>query len=285
MKTVFWIPGKPLEKSISFAFADGLRAHGDECEVRRVREKSEPADCDVVVLFGVKRQALFRKHLQAGTPVLYIDKGFSRQRVNGQYYYRVAVNAHDPLDILTEGTFSPERRRRFDWHFPGWRKSGEHIVIAGSSAKYHAFFKLAEPHAWATRLVGKLKRLTDREIVYRPKPTWHEAKPIGGSTFRHGGSIWRDLRGAHCLITYGSAACLEAVLSGVPSIITGPAIARPISSVTIAGDIEHPKKAEPADVEQWLNNLGHCQWSLPEMKSGEMWEMLRPRFQKTITGR
>ncbi len=276
MKAVFWSPEKPMETGIMEAMGEGLAQHGDRLEVARVHLDSEPIQCDVAFLFGVKRFDLIRKHQAFGIPVVYFDKGYSRERINGSTYYRCAVNAHQPTDQLnlTGADLPSARADRFKWTPKPWRRAGGAVVIAGSSEKYHRFFDLPHPTTWATKVVNELRGRTSRPIIYRPKPSWQGAVPIRGSVLVNTGGLESLLADAHCLITHGSSACLEAVLSGVPSIVLGNAVARPVSSTSL-NDVDDPKMVGTELRREWLRRLSWWQWSLSEMQSGAMWTRVR----------
>jgi hypothetical protein len=231
---------------------------------------------DFLCVIGIKNADLIKRMRQAGQPFLYFDKGYNRRwHVTRPDWWRVAVNGHQPTAYLPRLCFDAERAISQGWRAKSWRQTGNHIVFAGSSAKYHDFYGLDEPNAYAKRIIGQLRKLTKRRIVYRPKPSWRQAVAIDGSQFvnraRH--SIRDDLRDAHALVTHGSAACLEAMLCGVPSIVLGDAIGAPISS-NVLDSISRPHLASPEERDQLLANLAHCQWSLTEIERGEMWDSL-----------
>jgi len=166
---------------------------------------------------------------------------------------------------------SSERAHSLGWHAVEW-KSGDTVLLAGSSGKFHIMKGLElDPTEYAKQCVAEIRKHTDREIIYRPKPSWRDAVPIKGATFSRGTStIEQDLAKAHCLVTYGSNACFEAVRAGVPSIILGDAVARGISSNDLV-DIERPRLADAKTVQQFLNNLAWFQWSTEEFKNGKAW--------------
>lgn len=197
-------------------------------------------------------------------------------------YWRVAVDGHHPTRTLMATPRASDRMRaqmqRAELSLEPWRKAGEHIVIAGSSAKYHAFYGLPEPTEYAEELVRQLQRITGRPIVYRPKPSWRGAVPIGGARYSPRDEGIEDvLSGAHVLVTHGSNACFEAVISGVPCIVLGDAVAKPISSQNLR-EIEMPYLATDEERDQWLANLGWCQWTLREFADGDAWAAIRPQI-------
>jgi hypothetical protein len=60
----------------------------------------------------------------------------------------------------------------------------------------------------------------------------------------------------------------------VPSIVLGPAIARNISSSTVA-DIEQPRLATLEERIQFLNDTGYYNWHVDELASGQVWQFIK----------
>jgi hypothetical protein len=279
VKVVFLHSDKARERILADAFTEGVALAGDEVEKRA--KSDEPAlDADVVCMVGVKSRELFNTHWSRGIHVVYFDKGYSRHSLPGPLhaweYWRVAVDAHQPTDKYRPD-MPDDRLRKIGWTFEPWRGRGEHIVLAGSSAKYHEFYGLREPTAYWAKVVRQLQS-NPRPIVYRPKPTWKEAIEIPGTRFSGGDeSITDVLRGAHAVLTHGSNACFESVLAGVPVVSLGPSIARPISS-TLLGEVEKPRLATDRERRAWLSFLAYSQYTLAEMASGLAWKTLRPQI-------
>lgn len=279
MKVTFWAANKPRERVIASAFLDGVKAHGDKGEERELDRKDQAADCDVAVIFGVKGRELFREHWRAGINTVLVDKGYLRQRTDSPVrqceYWRVAVNGHHPTKVIGRLNSPQDRWNALGLKAKPWRKSGEHILYAGSSAKYHAMAELPDPTSYAVGVVDRLNELTARKIIYRPKPSWHDAVPVKGAEYSHHPQRIADvLDGAHAMVTNGSNACFEAILAGVPTIVLGEAVSRPISSTTL-DDVESPRMATDAERQQWLNDLAYCQYTLAEMSTGLAWSVLK----------
>lgn len=282
MKITFWHSDKPRERILAGAFAEGARIHGDEVELRPLLPEPELANCDVAVMVGVKSRELFRKHWSAGTHTIMIDKGYVRDAGDGPVklweYWRTAVDAHHPTRTLMAVPRPFDRLESLQLPMKPWRKQGHHIVFAGSSAKYHEFYGTKDPTAYASKLVRTLQAITSRPIIYRPKPSWKEAVPIEGTGFSQlPQSIEQLLEGAHVLITHGSNACFEAVVHGVPCIILGDGVAKPISTDDITM-VEAPIVVPTSTRYQWLANLAYCQWTMAEFASGQAWATLRPQI-------
>lgn len=274
MNVAFLYADKARERAIGDAFTVGLKRHGINGEMIVLADKSAaPVQVDVACMFGVKSREVWQRYRKAGIQVIYFDKGYVRQR---QEYWRVSVNAHNPTARLAVLDQPADRFRALALKLRPWRREGAQVVVAGSSAKYHAFHGLSDPTMFATRLAKQIGKWTGgREIIYRPKPSWRGATPIDGTTYSGGDrSIEQELAGAHALVTHGSNSCFEAMLMGIPTIVLGDAVARPISSTDL-DEIEEPYIAEDGGRERLLANLAYFQWTLPEFGRGEAWEFLR----------
>lgn len=284
MRVCFCTSDKPRERLLADAFARGAMAHGDDAVVRPLEaDKQIVPDIDVAAMVGVKSRELYRAYWNAGVHVIMIDKGYTRHSGNGPVrlweYWRVAVDGHHPTRYLMDVARPSDRFDRLSLEVKPWREAGDQIVFAGSSQKYHDFYSLRDPTEFARKIIRQTRSLQpEREVIYRPKPSWQDAVPIKGSTFSKGkSSIYDVLDGAHALITHGSNACFEAMLLGVPSVILGDAVAKPISSTTI-DEIAAPRLAPETERQQLLWNLAYSQWTLTEFTSGEAWNVIRPQI-------
>ncbi len=280
MKIGFLASDKPREHLLADAFLLGAKKHGHEAEVFPLQPEPFVGPYDVACMVGVKSRELWRAHKAAGIPTIYLDKGYCRQKrkdgVAGWEYWRVSINAHHPTARLSEERLPSDRLDELGLELKPWRKAGRQIVIAGSSMKYHEFYGLSNPTTYASGIVKGLREVTNRPIVYRPKPSWREAVPIRKARFsRPPESIGSVLQGAHALVTHGSNACFEAILAGVPCVILGDAVARPLSTTALE-NIEAPFLAKQRQRVQWLANLAYWQWTLKEMASGAAWDFIGP---------
>lgn len=277
MRVRFWHSDKGREVLLAEAFLEGVKRHGDEVSFRALGEEFTP-DCDVAVMVGVKSRDLWRAHSRASIQCIYLDKGYSRHSrpgdARGWEYWRVSVNSHHPTRRF-RNDYPTDRMEQFGWGFEPWRKSGEHILLAGSSAKYHNFYDLKPPTEWAQKIVKQIRGQSKRPIFYRPKPSWKDAVPIDDTSYSsEASSIIDVLKNCHALVTHGSNACFEAMALGVPSIILGDAVMKPLSSTSIE-DIERPRLASDEDRKAMLAFLAYQQWTLLEFHDGLAWPFIR----------
>lgn len=273
MRLLAYYSNKGLDEELVTSFARGAREHGVAVKIWPKLEDVLPSD--VVVLFGVKARVRHEEFRAAGIQTIVLDKGYVRHAAPGGQkwceYWRVAVNAHHPTGYLMDQKQPHDRFNRLGLEMREWRRKGDTVIYAGSSDKYHRFNGLEEANSYARSVVSKIRKLTNRAIIYRPKPSWKDAQRIEGVTFsRPPERIHQTLVGAHVLVTNGSNACFEAVLAGVPTIVLGEAVAKPISSTSLKR-IERPQLAGMDERLQWAANLAYAQWTMPEMRSGECW--------------
>lgn len=273
MRVAFFRSDKAREGVLGRAFCSGVRALGDDVQMLSLTDADRCSEFDCAAMVGVKARGLFELTRAQGTHVISLDKGYCRKT-----HWRVAVNAHHPVDYVGRARHQPDRWERLGIDVAPWRSQGRHIIFAGASPKYHEFSGLPPPTEYAAGVVRRLKKLTEREIIYRPKPSWKGAEPVDHATYSvHQKKMDDELRGAHALVTHGSNSCFDAMVAGVPSVILGDGVARPISSTAIE-DAENPRLASNDERMQLLANLAYCQFTLDEFADGRAWSVLRPQI-------
>lgn len=280
MRVCFYRSSKPREGNLAEAFVAGLRAHGDDGVIRMLDGEVQVADdCEVACMVGVKSKALFDANWRAGVHTIIFDKGYSRHKapgpVRGWEYWRVSVDAHHPTVNLMKVDRPSDRFERLGFDIMPWRETGKHILLAGSSAKYHEFYGLKDPTTYAKDIVRQLRAITERPIVYRPKPSWKDAVELTKTRFSALPETILDvLADAWVTVTHGSNACFESVVNGIPCIILGDGVAKPLSSTSLS-DIEAPRLATDEERYAWACNLAYQQFTLPEFFSGEAWATIK----------
>jgi hypothetical protein len=163
---------------------------------------------------------------------------------------------------------------------------GCYILYAGSSNKYNIFMDLDEPTTYAENIVQELRKHTDRPIIYRPKPSWDDRKPIpqtiymGGRKTKFHTLLKKDI---YALITHSSNAALEANFYGIPTIVLGEGIARPVSSTSIK-DINNLYRPSLEEKHSLGRSLSYFQWKLEEIAAGDMWQNLKEIFEEELNG-
>ena len=303
------------------ALADGARTFGDTLEIRHTGAYGETLDgvdrkypgptpdTDVAVCFGVKGRSkqILKDHLAVGKATLFMDKGYTRAKGEGGHteYTRISVNGSDPTAYMMREKRKADRFERLKINMADHvRKPGGHVLICGSSEKYHDFHSLPSPSDYAAGLISRIRKQTARLIVYRPKPSsvQSQIKPhvmdtddidelreaarhfhtlhvrgagVSGAALITGETKMGDaLRGCHCVVTHGSAAGMDAIINGVPALVLGGSIAKPVAELDLE-KVDHPKYPDPLLRRDWGYALAYCQWTVAELRSGEAWGHLR----------
>lgn len=277
MHIVFHASEKEREQRLAQSFIAGARAFGHTGQIAALTDRRLPLCADLACMVGVKSKALWDSCRAAGQKTMMFDKGYDRSKSSGAWnYWRVSLGAHHPTQTtLMKRPMPMDRLEAVGWNPRAWRRAGRLVIFAGSSAKYHQFCELPHPTIYAARVIADVRHRTKLRIVYRPKPSWRDATPIGGTAFSSRQSSFADLLdNAALLITHGSNACLDAMLAGVPTITLGDGVAAAIGNRTLD---EIPTPAHPERT-QWLANLAYHQWSCAEFESGEAWATIERWF-------
>ena len=281
--------------------------YGEALEGPERRYPGPTPDTDVACCFGVKGRSreIVESHRGMGLATLMFDKGYTRSKGEGGHteYSRVSVNAPDPTAYMMNVPRKPDRWERLKVTPREYSPNpGGHILICSSSEKYHDFHRLPPPNEWAVGLVSQIKKMCGNQIIYRPKPSttqnqmgvvdtddpeelkaalahYHAVlirnKSVSGAAFSNGSSKMGDaLRGAHCVVTHGSAAGMDAIIQGVPVVALGRSIALPVAEKELE---KIAKPFWPGDAGRivWGRALAYCQWTTAELRSGEAWADLR----------
>ena len=168
-------------------------------------------------------------------------------------YYRWHVNHFQMQDVYDV----PADRWQFlklQASVRPWRKTGKRIVIADTLPDYWNLFADVR---WAERTAAELKRHTNRPIFIRHK----ESKV----------PLEQELADAHCLVSHGSIAAVEAVVMGCPVFVN------PMSAAALVGETDFAKIESPVypEREKWLHSLAYCQYNESELVDGTLWRLIR----------
>lgn len=210
---------------------------------------------DIIATYGILRGT--GEILQKATKYYYIDHGYfgsSKRSFNKDGktilhnldgYFRIVQNnlIHSGL-----GNFDDKRLKLFNIKFKIVRKSGEFIILSEPSKYISNFFKLTD---WTNNTIRALQKYTDRKIFTHSK---NSEIPLD-----------KLLQHAWAFVSFQSTAGFKAMINGVPAHFTHDNLKNINSIENIeSGLIDY----------QIFNNLAYGQWTMEEMKNGEMMEYL-----------
>lgn len=206
------------------------------------------------VVYGILRGCgeIIRQCEWVGRDYYHIDHGYIGGHDHYGGYYRVSKNG---LQANLPEYFSrpPDRFERLNIKPRPWARWGQHIVVCPLTGGMANFLGI-DPTKWLEAVTAEISQWTDRPIIVKPKGE---------------GSLDESLKDAWCLVTHTSNAAVDAIVSGVPAIVLGPSVARPVSWHW--RDIESPRWP---DREPWLHELAYHQFTLSEMQDGTAWRIL-----------
>lgn len=202
---------------------------------------------------------------------VYVDLGYWSRRLESRFdgYHKLAINSRHPTDYFQTGRLRAGRLAPHGIRIEPWRTGGSHILVAGMSGKA----ALAEgflPNQWEAETIMRLRKITDRPIVYRPKPNWLEARPVGGTTMDAHTPLAAALRDAWAVVTHHSNVAVDAILAGVPAFVEA-GVAVPMGAGTL-DNLETPLR--PEGREEWAERIAWTQFSVAEIASGLAWRHL-----------
>lgn len=281
---IYFIEMRHRSRVVCDAMYKGIKRSGHEVTLYNERDY-RGVQADVAVFYGLEGNTprIFRDY-QREARAAYIDLGYwGRVRPDNKWegFHKISINDRHPTAYFQRVAHGAERIEKFNLRLAPWNTSarfpeeGGHkpILLAGMGDK-GAAAEGFEPEEWERWAIGKIREVTKRIIIYRPKPSWKMARPIKGQSILYSSPkdpIEEVLPQCHAVVTHHSNAAIDGLIMGIPCfVVKGAAV--PMGSTDIK-QIEDPVR--PDGREQWLNDLAYTQWSVDEMRSGAAWQGLK----------
>lgn len=175
-----------------------------------------------------------------------------------------------------------------------WRSKGEYVLVIlqrpGDSSLVNLLKKHGTYKGFVSHTLKEIQTYTDRPIRVRMHPLRQDrqmevlkdfdveiSKNTDGAGLLEGGAgLQRDFDDAWCVVGFNSNALTESAMEGIPTFSMCPScMAYDVSNKSLKL-IEQPVMFER---QQWLNNLGYCQWREDECIAGLPWEHLRKKYE------
>lgn len=262
--------GKLRHRLVSEAMRDGIGRLGDF----PVSVSTHGPRPDCLVCYGWCDPA--KEYRPRGIHVVTMDMPwFNRLHpTNPESCVKISVNHWHPTAYFRRRPKPTDRWEKLGLPILPMRGSGRHIVVAGSGPK-SSVRDGNEFQAWEREAIAALRLLTDREIVYRPKPYMKDAAPppIEGSRMDREKPIAALLEGAHAVVTRQSNVAVDALRLGVPVFCLDG-----VASVLAKDDlswIESPRIPSDDQRLQFFADLAYCQWTMAELRTGAAWAHIK----------
>lgn len=270
---VYYATLNARSKIIGTAMAKGIRFHEQRVELLPSSRYRRP-EFDCAFFYGMSEglRQVFTDYIEAGRKAIYCDLGYWGRRKKTRFdgYHKLSINDRHPTAYFQRRAHDPQRFRLHGVPIEPWRNPGRAIVVVGMSNK-GAVFEGFQPEQWERETVQRIREVSDRPIIYRPKPNWLGARPIEGTIWMPRDPIEDVLADAYCVVTHHSNFAVEAILAGIPAIVD-EGVATVMGGRSLA-DLEALPR--PDCRAQWAADLAWTQWSLAEMQTGEAWRYLR----------
>lgn len=241
------------------AIRAGLKKHGINAETKSL-EDYQPAD--LVIFWGHRQKTLIANQLANGADYLVIERGYIGDRMN---WYSLGFNG---LNGHAEFVKSDDTRRgeSFRLLVNAWNPEGDYYLICGQVLGDASLTGVDYP-AWVYSLPTE----------HQGKPVYFRPHPVGFSyRVKHkilSGDLRTALKGAAQVWIWNSNSGVDALLAGTPVVaFDRGAMCWDYAEKTLGC----PPKAQP--VQQMVNELAWCQWTLEEMANGTAWEHLKKRY-------
>lgn len=234
----------------------------------------------VVAFYGLngRLRQLFRDYQSRSIPFVYVDLGYWCRRLAGRFdgYHKVVVSGRHPTRYFQSVRHDDARRlhlerRNIDLTPRPWHK-GDAVLVAGMGDKAATYEGYA-PGQWEEATIARLRTITDRPVVYRPKPSWATARPIEGSIYSpRDEPLDAVLARCHIVVTHHSNVAVDAILAGVP-VYAEDGVARPMGIADLIA-VGHPCYPTDHERRQFVDDLTYTQWSVAEIADGLAWRHL-----------
>ena len=246
-------PGKPKSLRVCAAFVEG--AQGRLTTDYRLHDDTE------AVFYGtVGIESLFND-ATARNAWYYLDNSFFDGMRN--VCFRVGKNALQTMSVRPNLI----RAREMGLKITPWQTTGRNVLVVEQSDYYMRTIAgwSGGTAAWRVHVLHMLHHMTDRPIVAR---AWARDK-IGAMR-----DFAKELSDAWIVVTHSSAAACEALLRGVPVLVTDRScVAVSMSGTWAPRSVEEPYR--PEDRVAFVARLAASQWTLGEMRSGVAWKAVR----------
>lgn len=239
-----------------------------------IKHCSMDSSADVAVIWSMlwagrmkPNQQIWELYQSTGRPVIVAEVGMLRRG----FTWKLGINGTG-LTADYGKDLIPDRAKKLGIDAKSWTNSGYNIVVACQRSDSEQWAGQPPTIAWLTETARKIRQHSDKPIVIRPHPRQRIAnipgcviespQPIPGTydSFNYNNC----LKSAWAVVNYNSGPGPQAVLNGVPAFVGASSLAAPVGNQDLA-DIENPLRP---DRTQWIEQLAHTEWTIPEIESG-----------------
>ena len=267
---------------------EGAKAHGWDTEIINGNYNcSKVTEKDILIIWNrhIDQDALALQFENKGAKVFVLENPYLSTK-DEESWVSVGLGYHNNLKYAPKLLDSGERFKSFGLDIKPWRKDGKHILYTTQAKMYNqkglGWKDYATPAGSDEDIIQKIRKLTERKIVFRLHPKSKDYTPLRRSIGRTVSvsnaeaigrcSIQSDLKNAWATVVWTSNSATDSLLAGIPVFIIGPGVY--MKSVCHMGlnFIENPKL--PDGRLDLFNRMAWAQYSVNEVRSGFMFDCL-----------
>lgn len=231
------------------------------------------SDKKPMVVRGVTSKTEIEQCKKENKDFYYIDTGYvgnfpSQGNPSGKkLYHRVVKNdlQHYKIRNVPPDRWNKlvESDSRLRWQ--GWKDYNQKILLVLPNPKATRFYNI-DCDTWIQETTEKIRTYSDLPIEIRVKGSRSERN--------HGYSIYSAFdSGVYATVSFNSIASLESVLYGIPSFVSVPCAASPLSSTDLS-TLKNPYKPTIETILAQSYNVAYGQFTTNEFASGLAWKLI-----------
>lgn len=242
-------------------------------------------DADAVLVWSVlwhgrmrQNHQVYKHYRDRGRPVIIAEVGSLRRNRT----WKVAID-----NITADGYYGHDRDldrdrpRSLGLSVTKTKSRAPHILVACQNNHSLQIGSIGDQSAWIDAMLTDLRRVSDRPVRIRPHPrspfsTRFSQANVEIEIPRKMPHTYDDFDldlACHAVININSGPGIQAGLIGTPVIVHQSSLAHPVS-ISIQ-DIEVPPDR---DREQWLIEISHTEYAIPELEQGLWLRRLRSKL-------
>lgn len=260
------------------ALLRSARQHG-------IKVMDNSRDADAVLLWSVlwhgrmrANKDIYEHYRSQGRPVIIAEVGTLRRN----HTWKIAIDNVNALGYYGHTQdLDPDRPRRLGLSIESSVQRKPHVLIACQNSHSLQMAAVGDQISWIQARVRDIRCHTDRPIRVRPHPrapldmkfsTGNVTIEIPRKVAHTYDDFDLDLD-CHAVVNINSGPGILAPLVSTPVIVDSSSLAHPISIST--EQIESPPDK---DIEQWLIEISHTEYVIPELSEGLWLKRLRSRL-------
>lgn len=249
------------------AFTQGLSQLG-------ISYSNHNMDADIAVIWSVvwagrmrENQAVWQHYRSQNRPVIVLEVGMLQRG----HTWKMGINGTG-ITNYPAAEFQKNRASLLGIHLQPWHDSGSNIIIALQRPDSEQWSTQPPTDRWLTDTINVLRQHSQREIVIRPHPR-SRIPTVNGVIIQSPGLLkgtYDDfdfipcINDAWAVINWNSGLGSQSVISGIPAFVGSSSLAAPVANLDLT-QIENPVTP---DRTQWLEQLVHTEWTIPEIQTG-----------------